>query len=405
MPIDTAGNSSENEDAQRKVRSSQNAGQGTPTSRTRICLLADDLGGGTGNHLLALTRHWDPEHWHASILAQAPVSARVRPRIPITVVGPSRWLAHYPFAQVRRFMASRRYVAACQPQIVHTYFFWSIIFGRLLKRSGAVPYLVENREDQGFNWGRHEYTLLRLTRSLPDRIVCVSEAVRSTVLREEQTDPNRVIVLHNGTEPPSDNQGQGLRLRKAFGFEPGQLIVGLVANFNRRVKGVSYFVDAVPAILKAVPDARFLLIGRGNEEDALRRQVRSLGVDQYVVFAGYQENIAAHYAMMDISVLTSLTEGLSLTVLESMQAGLPLVVTRVGGNPEVVVDGETGFLVPPRDVPAFVKRVVTLLRNRALRQQMGSAAKEHVRRRFYLPDVARRYLELYDALAGSHPPA
>jgi glycosyltransferase involved in cell wall biosynthesis len=172
----------------------------------------------------------------------------------------------------------------------------------------------------------------------------------------------------------------------------------MVANFNRSVKGVSLFLDAVPQIVRDVPDARFLLLGRGKEENALRDKARSMGIEPYVRFAGYRKDIHRYYAIMDVSALTSLSEGLSITLLESMRCGIPVVATRVGGNPEVVVDGVTGYLVPSGDVSAFASRTVTLLLDRNLRREMGEKALRRVEQHFQMRDVASRYLEIYEGL-------
>jgi glycosyltransferase involved in cell wall biosynthesis len=228
--------------------------------------------------------------------------------------------------------------------------------------------------------------------------------VREVVLKHEGADPTRTDVVHNGIDPPRRGKraADSSQVRRELDLPSGCLIVGMVANFNRRVKGLTYFLDAVPAIVRSVPNVRFLILGRGKEEEALRRQARSLGVDGYVIFAGYREDVDRCYRAMDVSVLTSLTEGLSLTLLESMNHGLPVVVTNVGGNPELVTDGETGFLVPPRDVKAFATKVIELLRRPELRSRMGAAAQRKIESQFRLETIAARYLEVYSSvLMGS----
>jgi glycosyltransferase involved in cell wall biosynthesis len=99
---------------------------------------------------------------------------------------------------------------------------------------------------------------------------------------------------------------------------------------------------------------------------------------------------------MDVSALTSFSEGLSITLLESMQCGIPVVATRVGGNPEVVVDGETGYLVKPGDASDFASHVVKLLQNRDLRKKMGGEARKRVEKHFRMSDVASRYIGIYE---------
>jgi len=364
----------------------------------RILFLTDDLGGGTGNHLLSMMKHWDKSRLQAEILSRVPLTARVSPEVPVRYLPSNGTINVYPVAQIQAMRRIRKVISEIDPAIVHAYFFWPILFGRLLKLGGVIRRLVENREDQGFDWGVHEYSWLRLTRNLPDRIICVSDAVKQVVTARERVREDRVVVIRNGVEILPDAGGESAEIRKELGIGEEHLIVGMVANFNRSVKGVSLFLDAVPEIVKAVPAARFLLIGRGKEEKTLRDKARTMGIEPYVRFAGYRKDIHRCYAIMDVSVLTSFSEGLSITLLESMRCGIPVVATRVGGNPEVVVDGVTGYLVPPGDVSAFASRTVTLLLAPDHRKKMGEEGRRRVGRHFLLRDVAKRYEEIYEGL-------
>ena len=371
-----------------------------PEGVARIVILTDDLGGGTGNHLLSMMKHWDKSRWQTEIISRAPLTSRVPPDVPVRFLPQNGSFTRYPFAQIRDYCRIRKGIGERLPSIVHTYFFWSILFGRILKWEGKIRTLVENREDQGFGWGPHEYSWLRRTKGLPDRIVCVSDAVRQVVLQREQVEEGRVEVIRNGVDPfPVSVSGEeATKIRSELGIEADHLVVGMVANFNRSVKGVSRFLDAVPEIVREVPSARFLLLGRGKEEKALREKARTLGIEPFVIFAGFKPDIHRYYAIMDLSALTSFSEGLSITLLESMRCGVPVVATRVGGNPEVVVDGVTGYLVPPGDVSSFASKTVELLRDKDLRRRMGEEARRRVERHFLLQDVASRYLEIYKGL-------
>jgi glycosyltransferase involved in cell wall biosynthesis len=345
-----------------------------------------------------MMKHWDKNRWQVEILSRAPLTARVQPDAPVRYLPPYGRLNLYPFSQIRDLGRIRKNIEERAPSIVHSYFFWSILFGRLLKREGKIGTLIENREDQGFGWGVHEYSWLRMTRGLPDRIICVSEAVRQVVLEREQVEEDVVLVIRNGVEALSTAREGAAETRREFGIGEDHLVVGMVANFNRPVKGVSRFLDAVPEILKAVPSTRFLLLGSGKEENALRGKARALGVEPFVLFAGYRQDIHRYYAIMDVSALTSFSEGLSITLLESMRCGIPVIATRVGGNPEVVVDGVTGYLVPPGNVSTFALQTIKLLLDRNLRKRMGEEARRHVERKFLLRDVASRYLQIYEGL-------
>jgi glycosyltransferase involved in cell wall biosynthesis len=268
----------------------------------------------------------------------------------------------------------------------------------MLKLMGDVKLLVENREDMGFSWHRGSYAILRATRHLPDRIICVAEAVRQVALRREGAAPERTTVVRNGVDMGFQRPVSRSASRESFGFNDDHVVVGMVANLPRAVKGGARLLDAVSAIVAQAPRVRFLLVGLGTDRDTLSDELTTRGISAFVVGAGYRPDVEPCYAAMDISVLTSSSEGLSITVLESMRRGLPAVVTSVGGNPEVVVEGETGFLVPVGDTAAFVDRVVRLANDAKLRRTMGDAGLRRVAAHFAIEDVSRRYLDVYAEL-------
>ena len=364
-----------------------------------VTYLLSDLGGGTGHHLFSVLRERTDSAWIARILSEVENTARVDSPVPLELLPATRFI-RYPISQGERFLRLRRRFAEEPAQILHTFFFWSIIYGRLLKACGAVNRLVENREDMGFNWGPHEYTLLHLTRKFPDRIICVSEAVRKRVLEKERLDPARVRVIRNGVAPPTAPDVQApTAVRAELGIPNSSPIVGMVANFNRKVKGAVYFVDALPLVAREVPDVRFLLIGLGDNETELRQRAEAAGVGKQLLFPGFRTDIDRFYSAMDVSALTSLSEGLSITLLESMRHGVPVVATCVGGNPEVVQHGRTGLLVPPGDPESFAPEVIRLLKNPGLRERFSRRALEVVRESFSLPDVAAAYGDVYEELS------
>lgn len=363
----------------------------------RILVVTQDFGGGTGRHLSGMIRRWMSAGWEIEIVCQGVADAQMTDGLSL-IPGPQLWRVRgFPIAQLRGLAQVRKRVRQFRPDIVHCFFFWSFVYGRLLRRMGLVSIVVENREDQGFNVLPWQYDLLRRTADIPDRVVCVSDAVRRVAMVKEGLRSHRTVVIRNGVEPatePTDRAGA----RRALGVNGDVHVVGMVANLNRRIKGVEYFVDAMPLILRDVPDTVFFIFGDGTLRPELEARARALGVAPRVRFAGYHPDVARYYAAFDVSVLTSLSEGLSITLLESLQRGIPVVATRVGGNPEVVTDDETGFLVPPRNPVAFAQRVSLLLRDAALRARMGGAARRFVAQNFSAEAVASSYLTLFDAL-------
>ncbi|CAN5706192.1 glycosyltransferase [soil metagenome] len=368
----------------------------------KILYVISALGGGTGFHLVRLLDHMDPSTTSAEILCNGHIESLPPDHVTLhddTASGP---LERFPLAQWRQCRSLLRLVRETRPDVVHAYFFWPIMYGRILKRAGVIRHLVENREDQGFNVGPSDYRMLRLTAGIPDRVICVSEAVRDVVVEREGLTPERAVVIRNGvaTSRSAPSGAEADSLREELGLGREHLVVGMVANLNRAVKGARYFIEALPLMAREVPEARFLLVGEGPEREGLMARADELGVGDRTIFTGFRTDLDRLYGLIDVSVLTSLSEGLSITILESMSAGIPVVATRVGGNPELVDEGVTGLLVPPRDPESFAEAVVALLRDPARRREMGDAGRTRVREEFSLPMVAARYRSLYEEIAG-----
>ena len=148
--------------------------------------------------------------------------------------------------------------------------------------------------------------------------------------------------------------------------------------------------------MKARPSTVFLIAGRGEREAALREQARSLAIDGHVRFLGFRHDVPELLALCDVFVLPSLSEGLSIAILEAMAAARPVVTTRVGGNPELVVQGETGILVEPTDAPGLAGAVTRLLTDPAEARRLGENGLSRVRSRFTIGAMVREYETIYE---------
>lgn len=359
----------------------------------RVLYLMDDVGGGTGNHVLALLPHLEGVEPVVATTGRS-VRSRLAGAAPeIWRVPPKRWYELPVLHQIRMYADLVRFAREGKIDVIHTYFFWSILFGRLLKRRLGARILVENREDLGFQWGALEYGLLRFRTGAPDRIVCVADAVRRKVLADERLAPEKVTVIHNGL-PPSPAREGAEDLRAELGIPEGAPVVGAVANF-RPVKRLDRLVRAARDLRERVPGVRVLLAGRGTEEGALRKLTADLGLEETVLFAGFRTDVDPLYRTFDVTVLTSESEGCSITVLESFGAGVPVVATAVGGNGELVADGENGFLVPEWDEALFVERVASILEDGDLRRRLGGAGRRRAEGGHGMAAVAKRYLRVY----------
>jgi glycosyltransferase involved in cell wall biosynthesis len=135
-------------------------------------------------------------------------------------------------------------------------------------------------------------------------------------------------------------------------------------------------------------------------ESTLKREAKELGIERNVLFLGYRPDVSELLQAMDVFVLPSLSEGLSLSILEAMASGTPVVATAVGGNPEIILDGQTGHLVPPRSGDALAEKILHLLENPTLAREVGQRSRLHVMQQFSLSQMVNRYLLQYVELLG-----
>ena len=207
-----------------------------------------------------------------------------------------------------------------------------------------------------------------------DRIVAISEGVRN-VLVADGLDPGRIAVIRSGIDPrPFDPNDPGTEIRKEFGIPERSPVIGCVAHFADH-KGHRYLIEAAVRVAAAVPDVRVLLVGEGELRPAIELRIKELKLEQYVLLTGFRKDIPKLLAAMDIVVLSSHLEGLGTSLLDAMAMARPVVATRVGGIPEMVVNGVNGILVPPRDPAALADALIELIQRPDERKRMGQAGR------------------------------
>lgn len=232
------------------------------------------------------------------------------------------------------------------------------------------------------------------------RILTVSEALREELLTTERLNPDQVLTIHNGIDLTPFRQGVERRavLRSLGVPQLGQL-VGTIARLAPQ-KGLTFFLQAA-AILCRDYQVNFVVVGDGPLRQALEEERTALGLQRRFFFVGERQDIPQILSAMDIFVLPSVTEGLPLTILEAMAAGKPVVATRVGGIPEVVMDEKTGLLVPPQNPQALARAVATLLSNRNRAKEMGQHGQQRVLERFTNDIMVRKIEEQYKIILAS----
>jgi glycosyltransferase involved in cell wall biosynthesis len=280
-----------------------------------------------------------------------------------------------------------------RPTILHTWLFHANIPGRVLGRLAGIPIVISGERTMGME-SRWRYWLNRLTAPIADRVTCVSPQVADFVVNHIGIPQDKVVTIPNGIEVPDvERPAAGRQARIKLGLPTDQVMVGTVARLDP-VKRLDVLLQA----LRWLPDAYAVIIGDGPERARLMALSEGLGLTGRVRFPGQQGDIWRWLAALDVFALSSDWEGMSNALLEAMAAGLPVVATEVGGTPDVVVNGATGLLVPPRDPTALAEAIVSLLNDADLRHRMGQTGRERVVQYFSAEQMVERTQALYEKL-------
>jgi glycosyltransferase involved in cell wall biosynthesis len=262
------------------------------------------------------------------------------------------------------------------------------------------PRLVYTEHNVWERYHRATYWANAVTYPRNDYVIAVSQHVTDSIrypaaIRSLRMPP--VETRYQGIDVEGTRAGAALDgVRDELRIPADAPVVGMVGNFKPG-KGHGDLVEAVALVRAHVPDVRFVLVGRGPFEPDVRRRARELDVASSMIFAGYREDARRVMTAFDVLAVPSVYDGLSIALLEAMGLGVPPVLTRVGGNPEAVRDGEHGLVVPPRDPRALADGIVTLLRDPGLRRRLGEAAGRRARD-FDIRAAVRRTEAIYGEL-------
>lgn len=283
--------------------------------------------------------------------------------------------------------------------IIHAHEFDANVHGTVAAFLAGTP-IIATIHGKHYYWTAFRRRIAYRAISRYATIVVVSHDLKEFVEQEVGIARDRIAVIHNGVNsvPPISQEDKD-HCRRELGIRTCDQVIGAVGSLYS-VKGHRFLLDAVPQVLKSFPNTTFLIIGRGELEVILKEQAERLGVANKVMFLGLRQDVPRLLAVMDIFVLSSLSEGLSMAILEAMMEGKPIVATRVGGNPELVEEGRTGLLVESQSGQALAAALELLLRNRDAARQMGVCGREKARREYGVDGMVRQYVALYEAHVG-----
>ncbi|MBN2198865.1 MAG: glycosyltransferase, partial [Candidatus Aminicenantes bacterium] len=281
-------------------------------------------------------------------------------------------------------------------RLVHFHDAHAVSVGQVAARRAKVPLrFISRRVD--FPLKDNALSHRKYTRDV-DAIIAISEGVRQVLLDSGIPAPLIHVVPSGIDFSPFREKWPRDFLRREFSFAPDDFLVGIVAALEDH-KGHTYLIQASKILKAQAPKIKIVVVGKGSLRIELNRQVHDLGVEDIVYFLGFREDVPRILASFDLFVLSSHLEGMGSSLLDAMASRLPIVATRTGGIPEVVIDGETGLLVPPRDPAALAQAILTLYHDREMAGRLAERGFEVVHEKFSAEAMAWRVIDLYEQFA------
>lgn len=231
-----------------------------------------------------------------------------------------------------------------------------------------------------------------------DHTVMVSKNLFSFYKQRFLVTTPEMSVIYNGLDFPAIPDDARESVCNELGVPENAVIVGTAVRFYPQ-KGIRYLVEAIPTVLKAHPETRFLLVGEGVERHMLEQMAEAAGIKDCVIFTGFRRDIARLIGAMDIYVLPSLWEGLPLALIEALMAKKAVIATDVGGNTEMIEDGQTGFIVPSQRSDQLAERLITLVGSERLRNEFAANGYMYAMKHFALTAMVTDYEKLYSCLS------
>lgn len=364
----------------------------------RVLFVIDELDiGGTEQQILELVRHIDREHFepHVCCFRYGRKAAEIA-SLGVPVHQEPKRLKADPGLVLRLAGRMRRE----RYDIVQTYLWTANTWARLAARLAGIPIVLASERNVDIWEETYKRILGRWLARSTDCIIANSEAVRRYLLERGGLPPEKVVTIYNGVNFDRFRAPCDPRVRRdELGIPKSAVVAGVVARIEP-AKDHGTLLQAMALIRDRVPILHLVVVGGGREEENLRRMCRELGIADRVHFTGFRTDSAEWLQSVDFSVLSSVKEGLSNTVIESMAAGRAVAATDVGGNAEVIQQNETGLIVPPREPAALANAIARLAESAELRERFGHAGQRRVETLFAIAPMVDQTERLYRTLAA-----
>ena len=350
--------------------------------------------GGAEEMVLNLVRHL-PSHFEPVVCCineAGPIGEEIRKTgTPVTVLGLTPGLRH-PW----HVGGIRRYLRDVKPAIVHTFLLTASLYGRLAALLERVPIVIGTEVNIYERKRRHHRLAERLLMARTSRVIVSANSVRDFYAKQIHADPGKIDVVYNAVDWKSIQPTRSREdMRAALGIGANTKLAGVIARLTEQ-KGHRYLFRAMAT--PALADLHLMVVGDGDLRTVLKEDAQALAIGSRVHFLGARRDLGDLLAAMDVFVMPSLWEGLPLSMILAMGAGLPVVATAVAGIPEVAENGKTGWLVPAGSIIGLSQALSGVFTDPVHAAAVGRAAREFVLPRFGIDSYVNAVAGLYDRL-------
>lgn len=360
----------------------------------KICYIIGQLGkGGAEKQLYELVKGIDREKFEPIVisLSQGGYWGREIQKLNIQIIE----LQRRKNREITRLFKLIKILKAIKPDIVHTYMFTANSYGRVAALIARVPIIIaseRNIAEMGKDKNRFGIYIDKLLASFTHGIICNTHKASESLVKKYSFDAKKVFTVHNGFNEANFFKKNSVNSQKKL----AKKVVGTIGRLYHQ-KNHRLFLDMAKIVLERSGDEsiKFLIVGKGELRDELEDQFNHLGLENKVVFTGERSDIHDLLQNMDVFVTTSLYEGMSNAIMEAMAAGLPVLATDVGGNGELVIDGQTGFLCPSKDAMALADGVTSLINSEKEAKRMGENGRKRILNEFTVEKMLRETENIY----------
>lgn len=365
----------------------------------QILHLTHDMGvGGTEQVISQLVRNLDSSRFECDVACidgeVGPLGDQLRPLgIKFHVFDRKPGFDLSLIRDIRARLKENRY------HIIHCHQYTPYVYGVLAALFSGVKVVFTEHgrfHPDSYSWRRR---LINPLLGWPtDSIVAISAATARALAHYEWFSAKAIEVIYNGMDAVRE-RGDPEQCRREFDIPTGNLVFGTIARFDP-IKNIPMMIDAFDIVHRSNPASTLLLVGDGAERDRLEIQVKRLGLTDSVIFTGYRTDTSSLMSIMDVYLLSSYSEGTSMVLLEAMSTGTCSIVTRVGGNIEIIEHKSNGIVVESEDVNSLAAWMEQLAGDAELRRRLGKNGMNDFEDRFSVATMSTRYVETYDRVLG-----